>query len=243
MSISTSRRADGWAVAFALVWPALATWIYFVVLARSAPALQQSAWLVGKVVQFAFPLIWVLGIQRRRIRWKRPRVAGVVEGAVFGAAIFALMLAAYYLWLGPSGYLAPAGEAIAQKVTGFGIRGLPAYVALGCFYSIVHSFLEEYYWRWFAFGQLRRLIPWKTAVVLSSLGFMAHHVIVLSAYFGWFSLAAIAFSLAVAVGGAIWAWLYQRSDSLYGPWLSHVLVDAAIFVVGYTMIASNWAGL
>lgn len=239
MPVSTSRRADGWAVAFALVWPALATWVYFVALARSSPGLQQSAWLVGKVVQFAFPLVWVLGVQRQPVGWRRPGIAGVVEGLVFGAAVFALMLAAYYLWLEPGRYLAAAGEAIARKVASFGIRGLPAYVALGCFYSVIHSFLEEYYWRWFAFGQLRRIIPWKTALLLSSLGFMAHHVIVLSTYFGWFSLAATGFSLAVAIGGAIWAWLYQRSDSLYGPWLSHLLVDAAIFVVGYTMIAGN----
>jgi uncharacterized protein len=43
------------------------------------------------------------------------------------------------------------------------------------------------------------------------------------------------FSLSVAVGGAFWAWLYQRTGSLYGPWLSHLLVDAAIFLVGYDL--------
>lgn len=239
MHLSTSRRADGWAVFFALVWPTLATWVYFVVLAHSTPGRQQAAWLIGKVVQFAFPLVWVLAVQRRAIRWKRPGAAGLAEGLAFGVAVFALMLTAYYCWLAPGAYLTAATAAVSQKVAAFGIRGLPAYVALACFYSICHSFLEEYYWRWFAFGQLRQLIPWKTAVAVSSLGFMAHHVLVLGTYFGWLSLATIAFSLAVAVGGAIWAWLYQRSDSLYGPWLSHVLVDAAIFVVGYTMITGS----
>ncbi len=241
MDYSASRRADAWAVLFALAWPTLATWVYFVLLARSAAGLQQSAWLIGKVVQFVFPLVWVLAVQRRPLRWKRPGIAGLAEGFAFGAAVFALMLAAYYLWLAPGGYLAAAAEAVSQKVAAFGIHGLPAYVALACFYSVGHSFLEEYYWRWFVFGQLRQLIPWKAAVAVSSLGFMAHHVLVLSTYFGWFSLAAVAFSLAVAIGGAIWAWLYQRSDSLYGPWLSHLLVDAAIFVVGYSMIADAWA--
>ena len=78
--------------------------------------------------------------QRQPVGWRRPGIAGVVEGLVFGAAVFALMLAAYYLWLEPGRYLAAAGEAIARKVASFGIRGLPAYVALGCFYSVIHSF-------------------------------------------------------------------------------------------------------
>jgi membrane protease YdiL (CAAX protease family) len=43
------------------------------------------------------------------------------------------------------------------------------------------------------------------------------------------------FSLAVAVGGAVWAWLYDFSRSLIGPWLSHMLVDIGIFVIGYDL--------
>ena len=35
--------------------------------------------------------------------------------------------------------------------------------------------------------------------------------------------------------------LYDRSKSLYGPWLSHALVDAAIFVVGYQMVKGHLA--
>jgi membrane protease YdiL (CAAX protease family) len=64
---------------------------------------------------------------------------------------------------------------------------------------------------------------------------MAHHVILLATYFGWSSPWTYAFSLAVAVGGAVWAWLYERSGSLVGPWLSHLVVDAAIFLVGYDL--------
>jgi membrane protease YdiL (CAAX protease family) len=151
-------------------------------------------------------------------------------------AILVLMLAVYHAWLKPAGHLASAAGAVSQKVANFGVRNLPAYVALGTFYSIAHSFLEEYYWRWFVFGGLRRLMPWKVAVAVSSVGFMGHHVLVLATYFGWTSIWTALFSVSVAVGGAVWAWIYHRSGSLWGPWLSHVLVDAAIFVVGYDLI-------
>jgi uncharacterized protein len=36
-------------------------------------------------------------------------------------------------------------------------------------------------------------------------------------------------------GGAFWAWLYHRSGNLIAPWLSHALIDAAIFTVGYDL--------
>ena len=32
------------------------------------------------------------------------------------------------------------------------------------------------------------------------------------------------------------AWLYRRSGSLVGPWLSHLLVDAGIMVIGYDLL-------
>ncbi len=124
---------------------------------------------------------------------------------------------------------------MASKLTAFGIRGLSAYVLLAAFYSLVHSLLEEYYWRWFVFGRLREAIPWQAAVAVAAVGFTGHHVIVLGTYFGWASPATWLFSAGVALGGAFWAWLYQTSRSLLGPWLSHALVDAAIFTVGYSL--------
>ena len=240
-AVSTSRRADLGAVVFTMGLPTLVTWLYFVLLARHPTAVQQTAYGIGKTIQFAFPLVWVLAIQRRRLPWKPPRTAGLLESIGFGLLVLLAMFLLYHAWLKPAGYLdatSEAGRAIRDKLTGFGVNSFPKYFALGAFYSLFHSLLEEYYWRWFVFGQLRRLVSVPTAIALSSLAFMAHHVILLSMYFGWFSPAAILFSLAVAVGGAVWAWIYHRSDSLYGPWLSHLLVDAAIFIVGYDLVRS-----
>jgi membrane protease YdiL (CAAX protease family) len=43
------------------------------------------------------------------------------------------------------------------------------------------------------------------------------------------------FAACVAVGGAVWAWLYQRTNSVYAPWISHLVVDASLFVIGYDL--------
>jgi membrane protease YdiL (CAAX protease family) len=126
--------------------------------------------------------------------------------------------------------------AVQAKVASFGVRSPGMFVLLGVFYSAVHSLLEEYYWRWFVFGRLRLLAAKAPAILVSSVGFAAHHVLVLALYFGWASPLTWLFALCVAVGGAMWAALYDASDSLAAPWLSHALVDAAIFAIGYQLI-------
>ena len=72
--------------------------------------------------------------------------------------------------------------------------------------------------------------------MVSSLGFMAHHVILLATFLGWDSPLAYLFALAVAIGGAVWAWIYSWSGALLGIWLSHMLIDAAVFLIGYDLV-------
>ena len=105
------------------------------------------------------------------------------------------------------------------------------------FYSLIHSLLEEYYWRWFVYGRARHYLGIARANLLSSLAFMAHHVVVINSFLPgeYFWSVTIPLSLCVAVGGVIWSVLYQRSGSLYGAWLSHALVDLAIMICGYDL--------
>ncbi|MFO0845518.1 MAG: CPBP family intramembrane glutamic endopeptidase [Gemmataceae bacterium] len=97
--------------------------------------------------------------------------------------------------------------------------------------------MEPPYWRWFVFGRLRTLVTLTPAIVLSSLGFMSHHVLIVWAYLPDRVLTGVVpASLAVAAGGAAWAWLYHRAGSLLAPWVSHALVDAALFVIGWDVL-------
>jgi membrane protease YdiL (CAAX protease family) len=159
-------------------------------------------------------------------------------GLAFGLAVAAVMLVVFHNWLKSTAFFAAAEGQMREKIAGFQLGQPWKFVALGVFYSLFHSLLEEYYWRWFVFGQLRTMVPLWAAVSISSLGFMAHHVIVLASYFGLASPVTWVFSLGIAVGGAFWAWLYYRSGSLLGPWLSHLLVDAAIFAAGFEIVHS-----
>ena len=231
-----ARRRNLAALLFALVFPTLVTVLYFIVLAKQPAPIQQGAFAIGKLIQFAFPVIWVIWIQRTRIGWIGPRARDLAAGGAWGLVLLAAALTLYFFVLKPAGVFDQAADAIREKVVGLGASSTPRYVALAIFYCVIHSLLEEYYWRWFVFAQLRRLTSLPTAIVVSGLGFMAHHVCVLAVYFGWESPWTYVLSLAVAVGGFIWAGMYEKTGSLYGPWISHALVDAAIFIVGYDLV-------
>ena len=237
MDQPAARTRDFWAVGFAIVLPTLVTLAYFVLAARAPATVQQLTYAVAKVVQFLFPIAWVLAVQARRPKLWNWNSQGVVFGVVFGLCIAVAMVCLYHFILRSAPFFEAAVGHIQAKIQGMNLANPITFTALGVFYSLVHSLLEEYYWRWFIFGQLSELTRLVPAIVISSLGFMAHHVLVIGTYFGFLSPITWVFSLSVAIGGAVWAGLYHRTGSLLGPWLSHLLVDAAIFTVGYQVAA------
>ena len=200
-------------------------------------AFQRITYLLGKTIQFAFPLIWVVGVQREPIQslWGHGR-RGLAEGIAFGLLAALAMQMGYRYWLAWTEIFHRAALAVREKLADVSLNSPSQFIALGCFYALAHSFLEEYYWRGFIFGRARRVFPVAGAMAFSSIAFTFHHILVLGYYFGWLSGWTWLFSAAVGLGGAYWAWLYQRAGNLWGAWLGHLLIDAAIFAVGYQML-------
>lgn len=242
----SGRAANPWlvpAIFFALTFPTLATWLYFIQFAGSPSV--RVFYGVGKVAQFCFPLLYVGLVERGTARlW--PKASGGAPtanvrgslwmGLAVGLAIVGLMFALYFGFFRTSQIFRGVPGEVRSKLSDAGIDSPAGFLGLAVFYSLLHSFLEEYYWRWFVFGRLRYILPLWSAMVISSLGFMAHHTLVIGKYFQGVSPMTVLLSAGVAIGGAIWAWLYERSRLLYASWLSHLLVDAGLMAIGYEMI-------
>lgn len=243
MTDNQSNRVDWIAVIFAIALPTVVTLIYFVLLAKAPAALQQVAYGIGKTIQFGFPAVFIWLFHRNRfartkestIPAERIRQSWIV-GIAFGILVVVSMLVAWFVFLAGSETATSLTQKVNEKVSGMNLDSPLKFLAMGAFYAIVHSFLEEYYWRWFVFDQLDKLTTTLNANLISSLGFAAHHVILLATFFGWSSPLTWLFSLGVAFGGAIWAWLYHRGGRLSVPWISHLIVDAGIFGLGYLIV-------
>ena len=234
-----NRKADVALVTLALVLPTMAAMGYFLLLGGAGRhnAWQQVGYGASKWLQFSIPILYLLFVGRYKPVLRGVRMGDLLLGVGFGAIVATAILAVYYGGLRSSSLMAGVAERVRAKMDEFGITTPGAFFALAVGICAAHSFLEEYYWRWYVFGRLRTMLSFGPAVLVSSLGFMAHHVLILYAYMPDRLLSGVLpASLGVAVGGAVWAWLYDRAGSLVAPWVSHALVDAALFVLGWEMI-------
>jgi membrane protease YdiL (CAAX protease family) len=221
-----------------MLYPTVLAALYIAALpaAGAEPRAVQAVWLGGKALECVLPLLWVRWADGRWPRPAAPTRRGLALGLGSGLALAALMLLLYFAVLRQHHLFRTAPERVHQKVVEFGLDTPAAFIAFGCFVSGVHSLLEEYYWRWFVFGRLQRLLPVGAAVALSSTAFAAFHLVDLAAFFpGRFFTLALPLTVCVGLGGAGWCWLYRRSGSLYGPWLCHLVLDVAMMTVGYDL--------
>jgi membrane protease YdiL (CAAX protease family) len=238
----TRSLRDGLALAFASTFPLASTWTYFVACGgHGKPSgMVVAVYAVAKSLQFAFPLAYVCLFDRDRLARPIPDLRGwplaLLFAAVIDAGLFGL-----YTFLQSTPLLEGVPAHVAEKLRELNIVGLWGYVGLALFVCIPHAAFEEYYWRWFVFGWMRRYLPFWPAAILAGLAFMAHHVVILVVFFPdqvW--TLAVPLSLCVAVGGVAWAWFYERTGSLGAVWLCHGLIDLGIMLVGWHMVRGTW---
>jgi membrane protease YdiL (CAAX protease family) len=233
---------------FAMLWPTVAAVGYFVGLASEvgtagAPNTAVQAFYAGsKVLQFALPVLWLGFWQGEKLRPSRPSLAGVKFGLAFGLLVAGTIFTLYLGFLRDISLFHALASKLRAKLADFGAATPVRFILLGSFMTLLHSLLEEYYWRWFVFGELKRVISVTPAIIISGFAFMAHHVVVLASFVPNLAFM-VALSLGVAVGGMVWAWLYHRTGSIWSAWLSHLLIDGAIMIVGYDIAFRTPASL
>ena len=218
----------------AILIPALAALFYFVWLKDSEAA--QPVYGGAKLFILVWPVAATLFILQRPLGGKlRPmalHLRAIPLGLLIGLGIAALIAA---LMATPLGHLVKSATGpMEEKVNSLGIQ--EHFILFAVCLSLFHSLLEEYYWRWFVYGNLRTVISRPAAHAIAAVGFSLHHIVVTSQFFPlhW----ALVFSAAVGIGGFFWSWLYQRQGTLAGAWASHAVVDAALMTVAYTMLQS-----
>lgn len=246
-----------WLLPLAVALPTLITWVYFDLLHGADPRMQQLAYGLGKTLQFSLPLwaawpTWLAGRDRTAepgtdtkpplsgwgSGWERLtlRKSGLLSGAAFGFGVCILLVLAFQFLIAGTNIEQTLRETAREKISSLGIQSGLYFLAVAVFYAAIHSLLEEYYWRWFVFGRGEKIWGTMPAIVISSLGFMAHHVLLLGHFLGYGDWRTYFLSLAIAIGGAFWAWLYRRTENLAASWLSHAVVDAGIFGFGYWLL-------
>ena len=216
----------------ALTLPFIASFFYFVLFPGTV--LGNGFYAIAKINLVFWPLLATFLILRESPIRPAPswndRLKTLLPGGLLGLGIVGLMFLGMLTPLGD--IIRGNAENIRLRVEGLGM--LDHFILFTVFVSVLHSFLEEFYWRWFVFGNLRRVVSLPLAHLIAGIGFAAHHIVVLSQFFPlWL---AIALGSCVGIGGIFWSLLYQRQNTMLGIWLSHMIVDIGMMVIGYRLI-------
>jgi membrane protease YdiL (CAAX protease family) len=216
-------------LALSLLAPVPSIGVVFAMLATPGPV-GRTIFIACKLWLIAFPALWYLLVEGGRPSWSPPRLGGLGVGALTGIAMSAAILAGFYLFGSP---LISGAElrAVVESVE----LGSPAtFLAGAAYWVLVNSLVEEYVYRWFVLRQCRALMPDRAAVLGSALVFTVHHVIAVSVYLG--PTLTVLGSAGVFLGGAVWSAMYLRFRSVWPSWISHVIVDIAVFAVGWRVL-------
>lgn len=107
------------------------------------------------------------------------------------------------------------------------------FIFVSLYISLVNSLLEEFFFRGFAFLNLVKIKGRKFAYIFSALIFSLYHVAMM---IGWFSLPLFALVLSgLFIGGIIFNFLNEKSESIYPSWLVHMSANFAINTIGFIL--------
>lgn len=222
-------------LAVILVAPAPIVGIWVAMGVEGAGAAGPALFAIGKAWMLLVPLIWWLRVDRRRPSLSPMRRGGLGLGAITGIAISALILGAYAL-LGDAIIDVDRAREMAAET---GLDRPAVYLGLALFWITANSLLEEFVYRWFllvkAAGMLGGGVAARRAApAISALLFTIHHVLALRFQFDWTTT--LLGSAGVFIGGLLWGWMYLRYRSIWPGYLSHAIVDVAVFAAGWSII-------
>lgn len=191
----------------------------------------KGAYFLSKVWILALPVVWLLWVEKDRLSFSPPNKGGF--GIAIGLGLLISAVIGLGFWFVGKDYIDPGMLRNAVTTNGIGQPVIYLLFTFG-YLSLVNSLLEEFVWRWFVFRQCEKLVGGQAAVICSALFFTIHHVLALKAQMGW--TPTILGSLGVFIGGAVWSWCYLRFRSVWPGYVSHLIVDMAVFGLGWYLI-------
>ncbi|HMP17229.1 MAG TPA: CPBP family intramembrane metalloprotease [Gemmatales bacterium] len=242
-------RSEGWIIILVMLAPTAMTYLYFFLLAGQG-SLTRIVYLLSKVATGLIPILWYCKLYFESLRAtsadlvldQKPRhLLSFKIGLDFGLFTVAAILLFYYLWVLDMPLLQTVSVQVKAKLADAGATSLTRFLLLAGFLSILHSAFEEYYWRWFVYGRLATGLPWLWAAIISSVGFMLHHVLVLYHFLPgldgiWLIVIC---SLGIGFGGFIWCAIYRYTGSLLGAWVAHLCADLVIMWLGWNIVTRS----
>lgn len=185
---------------------------------------------VTKIWILVLPFVWSRWVDRHPVSFSPARRGGFGVGVISGLLISGIIIGTYLLF----GNRVLDQAFFVDRLTAVGLADWRLYVAGMIYWVVLNAVLEEYVWRWFCVEQCGRVWKKNAAIVASACFFTLHHILSMYMYFP--PLAIVVCTLGVFLGGVIWSAMYVRYGSIWPGYVSHAIVDVAIFGIGAKML-------
>lgn len=153
---------------------------------------------------------------------------GLFKALFLGLGVYSVILGGFFLLKDVIDF-----SGVTTSLTeGMGITA-DNFIYVSLYISLMNSFLEEFFFRGYGFITLKKYSSKKIAYICSSLLFAIYHVGMLV---GMFDIGALILLLAgLFVGGCIFNYLNDSSETVYPSWFVHMCANFAINTVGFIL--------
>ena len=200
--------------------------IFAMVLACAVMALVETVLQPGYLVKSCIKWVLFLGLSIGSLRGSLRR-EGLGLGLCLGGGIFAVILAAFFLFRD----FIDLGT-IADGLLGKEGISRENFLWVALYISICNSFLEELLFRGLGYLALREHTSEAFAMVFSAAAFAVYHAAILDGWFSWWVYGLC--MLGLFLGGLIFNALDRRGGIL-PSWLAHAGANLAINTIGLMM--------
>lgn len=188
---------------------------------------------VKAVLFIGLPLICkIINKDTSPFSYLRPNLRGILLSLALGAAVFAMILGSYFALRGVfdfSGVTKSLESDVGVTKDNF--------IFVAAYISLVNSFLEELFFRGFAFLALCRFVSRRAAYIYSSAAFALYHIAIM---IGWFTpVVFIPVMVGLIAGGVIFNYIDEKNGSIYSSWLIHMGANFAINTIGFILFAAT----
>lgn len=219
--------------AYSILLPALTlqfigALLYFIILADQS--FSKYIYLVTKILLIILPLLFIKQIDRKKFPLFSKPNRRTLNYSITSALVLILGTLAIYS-ISPE-FWSTFTPNLIKSAENLGI--LNHYIIFALFLSIAHSFIEEYYWRWFVGSELTKITTENKAATISAIAFASHHFLVILAFSNVYF--AILGTIVIFALGFLWSKEYFKTKSLFNPWISHFFADISVMAIGYLLI-------
>ena len=154
-----------------------------------------------------------------------PTKSGFIKALLIGGGVFLIILLAYFLLKDVFDF-----SMVTSALTGDVGVTAKNFLWVSLYISFVNSFLEEFFFRGFAFFTLKQKSNRSFAYLFSALAFALYHI---SMMIGWFNVWVVLLStVGLFLGGIIFNYFNEKYENIYMSYLIHMFANFAINTIG-----------